>query len=126
MWIERLELIGFGNLGGRKIEFKPDKLNVVVEPNEFGKSTIADAIWAVLFDFPTHQKKSDERLKEREARKPLAGGTYKACLDVVHKGRPLRLVRDFEERTLRVFDRGEADREVTSEFLSGPNKDEIG
>ena len=126
MWIERVELQGFGNLTGEKIQFRADKLNLVLEPNEHGKSTIAEAIWAVLYDYAPSQRSSENKLKERDARKPLSGGAFKACIDLVHKNRQLRVVRDFNERSVRVFDRGAGDVEVTSEFLSGPNRDDIG
>src|SRR5271155_2558841 len=119
MWIERLEIIGFGSLAGQKIDFCRDKLNLVVELNEYGKSTIADAIWAVIYDFPTNQKTTDDKLKDRDARKPLSGGSYKVSLDVALEGRKLQIVRDFSERTLKVYDRGSGDIEVTGEFLSG-------
>jgi uncharacterized protein YhaN len=126
MWIESIELEGFGNLTGEKIEFREDRLNLVLEGNEYGKSTIAEAIWAVLYDYPPGQRTSESKLKERDARKPLAAGTFKACLDIVHKDRKLRVVRDFNEKTVRVFDRSKGDSEVTTEFLSGPNRDDVG
>lgn len=126
MWIERLELIGFGNLSGKVIEFAKDKLNCVVEGNEYGKSTMAEAILAVLYDFPAKQKNTDEKLKEREARRPLSGEPFKVCIDIACQGRALRLVRDFGQKTLKVFDRDNADLEITREFLTGPNQDNAG
>lgn len=126
MWIERIEFAGFGSLANQKIEFSKSLLNLVVEPNEYGKSTIAEAIWAVLFDYPARSKTTADKLKEREARQPASGGPFKACLDISGKDRSLRIVRDFGARTIRVFDRDKGDVEVTPEFLTGPNTDEVG
>jgi len=126
MRIERLEIIGFGNLANKKIEFAGDKLNCVIEGNEYGKSTMADAILAVLYDFPAKQRNTEDKLTDRETRRPLSGQPFKACLDVNCQGRSLRLVRDFAAKTLKVFDRGNADLEITKEFFSGPNQDDAG
>src|SRR5579875_1568111 len=125
MWIERVEIEGFGNLSRTKVEFAEGKLNLIVEPNEYGKSTIAEAIWAVLFDFPG-TRTTAEKLSDREARQPAAGAAYKACVDVAGDGLALRVVRDFSARTVAVFDRARADLEVTSRFLSGPADDDVG
>jgi chromosome segregation ATPase len=125
MWIEGIEIENFGGISNRVVKFRRDRLNVVVEPNEFGKSTLAEAIWAVLYDYPSGRT-TEDRLKGRDARKPLGGGVFKACVDIIWKDRMLRIVRDFSSRTVRVFDRGNSDVEVTNEFLSGANKDEVG
>jgi chromosome segregation ATPase len=125
MWIERIEFVGFGNLVNQKIEFSRSKLNLVVESNEYGKSTIGDAIWAVLFDYPD-TRTSAKKLSDREARQPAAGGPYKVCLDIVHKDRSLRIVRDFAAKTVRVFDQNKGDIDVTTDYLSGPTQDDLG
>ena len=125
MWIKRVELNGFGNLSDTVIEFSRDKLNLVVANNEYGKSTLAEAIWAVIYNYPT-QRVSSDKLKDRDAKRPLSGGQFKATLDIECNNRSLRLVRDFLDKTLRVFDLGRADVEVTNEFLSGPTSDNLG
>ncbi len=126
MWIERIEFIGFGNLINEKIEFSEDKLNLVVESNDYGKSTIVEAIWAVLFDYAPRSKTTADKLKGRLVRQPEVGQVFKACLDVRDQDRALRIVRDFGARTVRVFDRNKSDVEITSEFLSGPSSDDVG
>ncbi len=125
MWIERIEFIGFGNLVNQKIEFSRTRLNLVVESNEYGKSTIGDAIWAVLFDYPD-TRTTAKKIGDREAKQPAAGGAYKVCLDVVDKERSLRIVRDFAAKTVRVFDQNKGDIDVTSDYLSGPTQDDLG
>src|SRR5262249_17989158 len=110
MWIERLQIIGFGNLSDCSIEFEPDKINLVVEPNEFGKSTIAEAILALFYDFP-QQRKAEDRIKLRDAKKPLSTQFYKASCDIVHAGQHLRIIRDFSQKSLKVFDLAAQDKE---------------
>ena len=71
MWVERVELTSFGAITGESILFAQDKVNLVVEPNEYGKSTMATAIWAILFDFPLTENWQDpKRLSNKEARRP--------------------------------------------------------
>lgn len=126
MWIERLNFSGFGKLADTTIEFAPDKLNLVVESNEYGKSTIADALLALLYDFPAHQRASDEKLKDRESHKPLYTNAFKASADLYHQGRSIRVVRDFQDKSLRVFDLSNSDREITQDYLNSANQDELG
>jgi uncharacterized protein YhaN len=49
MWVERVELTGYGAIQGESVLFAQEKLNLMVEPNEYGKSTMATAIWSILF-----------------------------------------------------------------------------
>src|SRR6185436_3698907 len=51
MRIRRLRVEGFGNLKGDFI-FSSDRCNLILEPNESGKSTLAAAILAALYGFP--------------------------------------------------------------------------
>ena len=121
MWIERLEFIGFGNLTGQRIEFGRNKLSVVVQPNEYGKSTMADAIWSMLFDFA--EGEGDEK-------KPLSGAAFKAVLDLESKERHMRLIRNFAERKLKVLDLskdlGKASADITAEFGDAVHTEEFG
>ena len=126
MLIERLLFDAFGNLAGKRIDFEKGRLNLVLAANEYGKSTIAESIWAILFDYPSHQRSTEDRLKEREARKPKSSNVFKASMDVSMPDQSLRIVRDFDEKTLRVFDRLNSDREVTNEYLQAQNQDQVG
>jgi DNA repair exonuclease SbcCD ATPase subunit len=129
MWIERLNIIGFGGIANQEVTFTNNALNVIVAANEYGKSTIAEAILATLYDFPSRQRNSDDRLKDREAKRPAKftkHGNFKVCMEVIHRNRRLRVVRDFAEKTLKVFDVTAGDKEVTKEFLVGPSDDDLG
>ncbi len=131
MWVERVELTGYGGIQGESVLFAQDKLNLMVEPNEYGKSTMATAIWSVIFDFGSEEIATlaagdATHLSEREARRPKKGGVYSARMDVNSQDRRLTIQRDFSAKTFQVFDRDRNNQEVTSQF-KGPNgEDEIG
>lgn len=122
MWIERLEVIGFGNLTGQKIEFDKTKVNIILEPNEYGKSTIAEAIWAILYDYPPLETASENGNGRPSPKQPLSGAAFKGYLDLNIDGRRLRVIRDFVERSVKVLDLskdlGRAQSDVTSEFVT--------
>ena len=48
MIIQAIKLMPFGGINGREVKFKPG-LNVVLGPNEAGKSTMVNALFAALF-----------------------------------------------------------------------------
>lgn len=132
MWIERLELIGFGKIAGQAIDFQSGRLNLIVRPNEYGKSTIADAIWAILYGCKPENTsyEGDPGCNHKIARQPRSGATFKGCLDLNLDGRKLRVVRDLDEDTARVLDLSrdlaKADSDVTSEYLLGRHQNELG
>jgi chromosome segregation ATPase len=128
MWIERIDFAGFGSISGEKIEFVGDKLNLVVEPNEYGKSTMATAIWAILYDFPLSQRTNPARMSDREARRPRKGLDlpYIASIDVRYKGRCLKVIRDFDDSSVQVVDIDKNFQDCTAEFLGSKGEDEVG
>ncbi len=66
MNLERIELDGFGKLNNFKVELK-SRLNVFYGSNEAGKSTLQQAILALLFGFyqgePARPEENRLRLK---------------------------------------------------------------
>jgi energy-coupling factor transporter ATP-binding protein EcfA2 len=119
MWIERIDFAGFGNLSGERLEFEPNKLNLIVEPNDFGKSTIADAIWATLFDFPPRNHSEQALIALRQAKRPNRAQTpFIVSLDIVLEERPLKIIRDFEDGSVQVFDRNRGNEDVTDQFMA--------
>jgi len=52
MFIKSVQLYDFGRLTGR-IAFDRDRCNIICQNNEFGKTTILDAILYALYNFPT-------------------------------------------------------------------------
>lgn len=131
MWIERIELAGFGSVVGEKTEFASNKLNLLVEANEFGKSTMATAVWAALFDFPDGYAAnfpSAHGGQTRESMRPRGGAhlPFKVSLWANLADRQLKIERDFAARTVQVFELKPVQRDVTEEFLGPNGEDEVG
>lgn len=94
MRFERLHIDGFGIHRDLDLEFGPG-LNVLLGPNEAGKSTLHAFVRAMLHGprrgEPTHP--------------PLAGGVHGGSLTLVERGTTLRLERTFSgKKRLRVLD----------------------
>ncbi len=114
MQIERLQILGFGKLRECQVSFDPERANLLIEENEFGKSTIVAAILAALYGFPPRERTTPEMLSEREKYRPADGGSYKVILEVrTPERRHLRIVRDFGKDRTQVFDLSEGGREIT-------------
>lgn len=71
MIITKIKLDPFGNLSGKELEFKPG-LNVILGPNEAGKSTVFNAAQKVLLV----QTKIGKKELEKEIKRfiPISGG----------------------------------------------------
>jgi DNA repair exonuclease SbcCD ATPase subunit len=111
----RLRVAGFGPLRG-EWSFSPDKVNVVVDDNERGKTSVLSAIAAALYGLED-DRRSHRVLTPLERWRPWTGGGYGVELTVQAGGRTLSIARDFERGTVTVFD--EQGREVTGEFVDG-------
>jgi uncharacterized protein YhaN len=118
MQIERLQIFGFGKLRECQVAFDPERANLLIEENEFGKSTIVAAILAALYGFPPRERTTPETLSEREKYRPADGGSYKVLLEVrTPERRRLRILRDFGKDRTQVFDLSEGGREITESLL---------
>lgn len=121
MWIEKITLYGFGGITNEEIEFATNDVNLIVERNEYGKSTLAEGIWATLFDFPEHGTRAATH--ERETMKPWdEKAPYKAVLDLTVNDRPLQVIRNFEKKEVQVIDRN-TNADVTAEFTGASKTD---
>jgi uncharacterized protein YhaN len=110
MKLVALRIEGFGRLTERAFTFDPG-FNVVYGPNEAGKSTLTNAILALLYGFPRG---------ERDAWRPWSGARYAATLSyVLSDGRVFEVQRDFERepKGVRVYD--ESGNDVSSEAVVG-------
>ena len=95
MRLSRIELPGFGCLSGFSAELGPG-LNLFYGDNEAGKSTLQQAICAMLYGF----YENDRALKDETARhdrfRPWAGGVYRGALAYeLDDGRRFEVRRDF-------------------------------
>ncbi|MGH9868267.1 MAG: AAA family ATPase [Candidatus Polarisedimenticolia bacterium] len=123
MRIRRLSIRGFGNLKGEFI-FSSDRCNLVLEPNESGKSTLAAAILAGLYGLP-RQRSSAQRLRVRERHRPWSGEAFGLEMELECRGRALSIERDFA-RDLVVVRDGRTGRDVTAEFSQGKDALDVG
>lgn len=117
MRIRGISIDGYGRFGGQNHEFAPG-LQVVVGPNERGKSTLRAFIADMLYGQKRHPAYPDYD-ESRELRTPWDhperyGGSLLYELD---SGRRFEVIRCFvpERESLEVWDRSEG-REVTGEF----------
>lgn len=88
MRLERVLIEGFGPLSRYDAVLEPKRLNLLIGPNESGKSTFASAVLATLFGFANHDAEAMSR--------PWKGGAHKAALVFSAGAARYRLRRDFE------------------------------
>ncbi|MFN8588474.1 MAG: SMC family ATPase [Candidatus Eisenbacteria bacterium] len=122
MKLLRLDVKGFGPLRG-EWAFAPNGVNLVVDDNERGKSTLLSAIVAALYGLED-DRRSHRVLTPLERWRPWQGGEFRLELELEVAGRRLRIARDFDRGTVTVFDG--AGREVTPEFVTGRDDGSIG
>ncbi|MFV9510638.1 AAA family ATPase [Tepidibacillus sp. LV47] len=91
MWIESLEIYGFGKLADKKITLKQG-LNLIEGFNEAGKSTIRAFIQAILFGF-------ENRRNLHLRYEPLNGGKFGGAISIVdEKGQLYRIERVYHQK----------------------------
>ena len=101
MWVERIEIEGFGRLRNLSIELR-DGLNVVTGLNEAGKSTLHQAIATALFGCfsTTDRRKEQDAERRRERFAPWDGGPYRVSIVTRSaQGAALRIDWDLSGRT---------------------------
>jgi DNA repair exonuclease SbcCD ATPase subunit len=102
MRIERVELRGFGRLCNHAVDFH-EGLNVVCGPNEAGKSTLLEAIQALLYGF-SDAGNAREHNRWKSQFRPWAGGHYGGTLHLqLARGEQYRIVRDFAREITTVY-----------------------
>src|SRR5438552_4086455 len=103
MRLTRIEIGGFGTLQGMDLHFGP-AMNLVVGPNEAGKSTLQEAIVTGLYGLESGDRRS--AIVERTDRwRPWEGGGFGLALEFeLDDGSRLRVERDLEADSVRVLD----------------------
>ena len=91
MWIERISFNGFGCFDTVEVRFERG-LNVVVAPNEGGKSTLMRGIVASLYRGAVSQRRDTAAL-----RRWGGGGAFRARVDFHLDGVRHSVVRDYGE-----------------------------
>src|SRR4030088_2576486 len=96
MRLSRIEIEGFGTLQGMDLRFGPT-LNLVVGPNEAGKSTLHEAIVTGLYRLPSGARARTGLADRADRWRPWKGGNFGLALEVVlDDGTQLRIERDLE------------------------------
>ena len=124
MKIRRLRIGGFGGLKGDFI-FSSDRCNLVLEPNEAGKSTLAAAILASLYGFPRQRASRERPITMKEQHRPWSGGPYTLEMDLTCRDRAYTIRRDFDRDTAAVLD-GTTGKEITAEFSRSKDSVDLG
>lgn len=83
----------FGKISGLHVDFQ-EGINVIKEPNAWGKSTLAAFIKVMFFGFDT-RKEPGAFEKERNRYRPWQGGVYGGELDFTLGSRTYRISRTF-------------------------------
>ena len=122
MRILRLTIDGFGPLKGRW-DFDRDKLCLLVDDNERGKSTLLAAITAGLYGLDD-DKRTHRVMTPLDRWRPWLGGPYRLELDVDAGDERYSIRRDFEANTVQVMNaRGQ---DVTNDFRHGKDEYRVG
>ncbi|HEX7077935.1 MAG TPA: AAA family ATPase [Candidatus Eisenbacteria bacterium] len=94
MRLERVLIEGFGPLSRFDAVLEPKRLNLLIGPNESGKSSFANAVIATLFGFASHEAEAMAR--------PWAGGSHKTAIVFSAGAGRYRLRRNFETHEVHV------------------------
>ena len=103
MRLSRITIGGFGTLQNVELHFGPS-MNLVVGPNEAGKSTLQEAIVTGLFGLPSPER--GRLAPDRGERwRPWQGGEFSLTLEVdLEDGTRLAIERDLDADVVRVLD----------------------
>jgi hypothetical protein len=120
--ILRLMADGFGPLKG-SWDFPPDRVLLVVDDNERGKSSLLAAISAGLYGLDD-DKRTHRMMTPIERWRPWQGGPYRVEIDILVGEERYTIRRDFETQSVQVMNgRGQ---DVTQEFRQGKDDYPVG
>src|SRR5436309_6156372 len=101
MRLTRIEIEGFGALQGMELRFGPT-MNLVVGPNEAGKSTLQEAIVTGLYGLQSGDRAHSALVERADRWRPWQGGNFGVALEVVlEDGTQLRVERALDAQTVR-------------------------
>src|SRR5438105_11556480 len=115
MRLTRIEIEGFGSLQDMELRFGP-AMNLVVGPNEAGKSTLQEAIVTGLYGLRSGDGARAATVERADRWRPWQGGSFALALEFeLDDGTQLRVERDLDAETARVIDIGTG-AELTDRF----------
>src|SRR5262249_10298528 len=122
MKLLRLQVDGFGALRG-DFPFHPERLNLVLDDNERGKSTLLAAVCAALYGVES-DRRTHRPVTPLDRWRPWGGGSYRVELELLCDGELYRVRRDFDRGTVEVWNgRGQ---DVSAEFRVGKDQFSLG
>ena len=122
MRIRRLVLQGFGSVTAN-LAFASDRLNLVVGPNESGKTTLAAALAAALYGLNDDGRRH-RALTPRKQYEPWDGGAFALELTFETGSGRYTVNRNLARGTVTVFEEGRGN--VTEDFRHGSGEYMIG
>jgi DNA repair exonuclease SbcCD ATPase subunit len=118
----RLKADGFGPLRG-EWKFDANRLSLVVDDNERGKSSLLAALAAGLYGLDD-DRRTHRVVTPLDRWRPWDGGAYRLELDLESGNQRLTIKRDFGRGTVEVWnDRGQ---DVTAEYRAGKDEYPVG
>ncbi len=111
----------FGRLQD-EVNFPENSLNVIIGPNEAGKSTLSASLLASLYGLKG-RKKEDIRPDAKQF-KPWTGGDFRVDFSFSLNDDIYTVIRDFDKRSFSVMKNGVLD--VTRDFVASRNEDHLG
>src|SRR2546421_3946173 len=104
MRLSHIRIDGFGSLQGMELRFGP-AMNLVVGPNEAGKSTLQEAIVTGLFGLQSSQRSRGTVVDHAERWRPWQGGAFGLAIEFeLEDGTHLQVERDLDSEGVRVLD----------------------
>ena len=111
MRLERVHIEGYGPLASIDAVLEPKKLNLIIGPNESGKSSFAGAVVATLFGLPSHETESRVR--------PWSGAKHAATVIFRAANDRFRVSRRFDTHDVIVDRLGPEGDEVVETLFKG-------
>ena len=122
MRLLRLRVDSFGALKG-EFSFDPDKVTVIVDQNERGKSTLLAAVGAALYGLDGDKRRWPV-ITPLERWRPWSGDNYKLELELESGGERYTVRRDLARGTVEVWN--SHGQEISPQFLEGKDEFPIG
>lgn len=111
MRLERVVIEGFGPLTAYEAVFEPKRLNLVIGPNESGKSSFASAVVSTLFGFGSHEAEALAR--------PWSGARHAASVTFRAANDRYRVSRRFDTHDVEVVRLGAEGEEPVETLFHG-------
>jgi AAA domain len=119
MKFQRIRIDGFGRLRDMDLPLAPG-LNIFFGANEAGKSTLQQAIFALLYGYFSANRRNAAESRSLERFKPWDGHSYGGQLSYgLDSGKSFRVTRSFDDDLQTVICDAETGRDLSDQFERG-------